>query len=141
MICNNSKKRKQPWVRRAYKILKRAHVSVEVLFSVADALDSAQRQENGLPKGRESVSEVDILRPAIVLTSARLDTSMKRMVNYTGRELILKKGAVVRRKYEECLTNEMVKPSVSESFHQAVLADDTRKTPWVLPCRENEGQL
>lgn len=121
------KGRNQPWVRQAYKILERAHVSVEALFSAADALDSARRQANGSPKGRKSVSEVDILRSAIVLTSAGLDASMKRLVGDVGRELILKKGTVARHNYEEYLKNEMAKPSASASFRQAVLADNPRE--------------
>lgn len=121
------KGRNQPWVRQAYKILERAHVSVKALFSAADALDSARRQANGSPKGRKSVSEVDILRSAIVLTSAGLDASMKRLVNDVGRELILKKATVARRNYELYLKNEMEKPSTSEPFRQAVLADNPRE--------------
>lgn len=71
---------RQPWARPAYRILGRAHVSVSELFAASSALGTARRKANSSPRGRNSVSEVDILRSAIVMTSAGLDASMQLLV-------------------------------------------------------------
>lgn len=118
---------RQPRVRPAYRILNSAHNSVVELFDAVDALDSVRRQANGSTRGRKSKSEIDILRSAIVLTSAGLDASMMRLVNDVGRDLAMQRGSGAHREYEEHLKREMKKPSVSESFRQAVLGIDPGK--------------
>lgn len=89
------KGRKQPYVRQSYKVLERAHSSVEQLFAAAGALEAVRREANSSKKGRKARLEVDILRSAIVMTSAGLDASMKRLVNDVGRELIVEKEVVL----------------------------------------------
>lgn len=115
---------RQPLVRPAYRILTSAHVSVVELFDAVDALDTARRRANGSPKGRKSKSEIDILRSAIVLTSAGLDASMKRLVTDVGRHLIMQDGTGARHEYELQLKREMEKRKVSDPLRQAVLAVD-----------------
>lgn len=85
------KGRKQPYVRQSYKVLKCAHSSVEQLFAAAGALEAVRREAKGSKKGRKARLEVDILPSAIVMTSAGLDASMKRLVDDVGRELIVKR--------------------------------------------------
>ena len=55
------KGRKQPYVRQSYKVLKRAHSSVEQLFAAAGALEAVRREANSSRKGRKARLEVDIL--------------------------------------------------------------------------------
>ena len=57
-------------------------------------------------RGRKSKSEIDILRSAIVLTSAGLDASMKRLVTDVGRHLIMQNGTGARHEYEEQLKRD-----------------------------------
>lgn len=118
---------RQAWARPAYRILGRAHVSVSELFAASSALGTARRKANSSPRGRNSVSEVDILRSAIVMTSAGLDASMKLLVNEAGRELISRGAVGACAAYRQHLKREMSKPRVSDSFRQAVLADDPGK--------------
>lgn len=113
---------RQPLVRPAYRILASAHVSVVEQFDAVDALDTARRRVSNSPKGRKSKSEIDILRSAIVLSSAGLDASMKRLVTDVGRPLIMQNGTGARREYEQHLKREMEKRKVSDPFRQAVLA-------------------
>ena len=115
---------RQSLVRPTYRILTSAHDSVVDLFDAVDALDAARRKANSSPKGRKSKSEIDILRSAIVLTSAGLDASMKRLVKDVGRYLIGRDGTGTRHEYEEHLKREMAKRRGSEPFHQAVWAVD-----------------
>lgn len=72
-------------------------------------------------KGRRSKVEIDVIRSAIVLSSAGLDASMKRLVNDVGRVLAVRAGTGARREFEEHLKRELAKPSVAPSFRQAIL--------------------
>lgn len=69
--------------------------------------------------------EVDVIRSAIVMTSAGLDATMKRLVNDVGRKLVLVQGSAARSQYEEFLKREMARPGrMSEPFKVAVLSSD-----------------
>lgn len=118
------KGRKQPYVRQSYKVLERAHSSVEQLFAAAGALEAVRREANSSKKGRKARLEVDILRSAIVMTSAGLDASMKRLVNDVGRELIVEKGSSARKQYQQYLKEKMPQSSVAKDFRDAVVADE-----------------
>ncbi len=72
-------------------------------------------------KGRKSKVEIDVVRSAIVTSSAGLDASMKRLVNDVGRVLAMRQATGARREFEEYLKREMAKPSITTSFRQAVL--------------------
>lgn len=72
-------------------------------------------------KGRKSKVEVDVVRSAIVFSSAGLDASMKRLVNDVGRVLAVRPGTGARHEFEEHLKREMAKTSIAPSFRQAVL--------------------
>lgn len=110
-----------PAVRPAYRILERAHASVAGLFEAVDVLDTTRRQGNLSKKGRKSKVEVDVIRSAIVLSSAGLDASMKRLVNDVGRVLAVRAATGARHEFEEHLKREMQRPSIAPSFQQAVL--------------------
>lgn len=110
-----------PEVRAAYRILERAHHSVTGLFEAVDELDVMRRQGNNSMKGRKSKVEIDVVRSAIVLTSAGLDASMKRLVNDVGRVLAMRTGTGARGEFEEHLKREMSKPNITTSFRQAIL--------------------
>jgi hypothetical protein len=113
-----------PQVRAAYRILGRAHASVAGLFAAVEILDEARRSANPPTKGRMSKVEVDVLRSAIVLTSAGLDASMKRLVNDVARALATKPGTGARMQYEEFLKEQLSRPEVTASFRDAVLSMD-----------------
>ncbi|WP_133734039.1 hypothetical protein [Nocardia ignorata] len=113
-----------PAVRPAYNILSRTHASVKGLFSAVDVLDETRRNSNATTKGRMSRVEVDVLRSAVVLTSAGLDSTMKRLVNDAGRTLISKAGSAARKQYEEFLKNQLSQPTVTPTFRDAVIAPD-----------------
>lgn len=113
-----------PHVRPAQRILERAHVSVAGLFSAVEVLETTRRDSNLSAKGRRSQVEVEIVRSAIVLTSAGLDAAMKRLVNDVGRVLITATGTGARQKYEEYLKGELAKPKAEEPFRQAILSSD-----------------
>lgn len=113
-----------PLVRPALRILGRAHASVAGLFSAVELLDDARRTANSTTKGRMSKVEVDVLRSAIVLSSAGLDAGMKRLVNDVGRVLAVQEGTGARRQFEEYLKAEMSGPQPSSGFRNAVLSVD-----------------
>ena len=113
-----------PLVRPALRILGRAHASVAGLFSAVEILDDARRTANTSTKGRMSKVEVDVLRSAIVLSSAGLDASMKRLVNDVGGSLARQPGCGARKQFEEYLKEQMSRPSPSDGFKNAVLAID-----------------
>ncbi|GAA1795918.1 hypothetical protein GCM10009713_02340 [Brevibacterium celere] len=113
-----------PHVRPAYRILGRAHASVNGLFSAVEVLDANRRESNPSTKGRMSKVEVKVVRSAIVLTSAGLDAAMKRLVNDVGRVLASTPGTGARRQFEEYLKTELAKPKAEEPFRQAILSAD-----------------
>lgn len=113
-----------PHVRAAHRILGRAHASVAGLFGAVDVLDESRRTANSTTKGRMSKVELDVLRSAIVLTSAGLDAAMKRLVNDVGGTLAALPDTAARRQFEEWLKAEMAKPNITEPFRQAVLSKD-----------------
>lgn len=110
-----------PTVRPSYRILGRAHASVTGLFAAVNVLDGKRRQGNESTKGRTSNVEIDVVRSAIILTSAGLDSSMKRLVNDVGRVLITRPGTGARHEFEEYLKRELAKPNIAPSFREAVL--------------------
>lgn len=114
-----------PLVRPAERILGRAHASVAGLFSAVGYLDERRRSENSSTKGRMSRVEIDVLRSAIVMTSAGLDATMKRLVNDVGRVLALKSGSGAAAQYEEFLKRELARQGgMTEPFRNAVLSND-----------------
>lgn len=94
------------------------------LFGAVSVLDAARRNGNSTTKGRMSKVEVDVLRSAIVLTSAGLDAAMARLVVDVGRVHIQQAGTGARHQYEEYMKAELAKPNVSQSFRQAILSSD-----------------
>ena len=113
-----------PLARPSFRILGRAHASVAGLFDAVSVLDDKRRAGNTSTKGRMSRVEVDVLRSALVLTSAGLDAAMKRLVNDVGRALVLRPSSGARRQFEEYLKSELAKPQVSGTFRCAVIAFD-----------------
>lgn len=113
-----------PLVRPAYRILSRSHASVSGLFQAVDILDATRRDANEATNGRTSKVELDVLRSAIVFTSAGLDATMKRLVNDVGRRLVTVPGTGARRVYEEYVKRELLKPKVSDSFKDSILDPD-----------------
>ena len=90
-----------PPIRPAYRVLGRAHASVLGLLGAVQVLDDARRSSNTTAKGRMSKVEVDVVRSAIVFTSAGLDATMKRLVNDVGRALVPRPGTGARHQYEQ----------------------------------------
>lgn len=113
-----------PQVRPAYRLLKGGHASVSGLMNAVPVLDDARRSGNATTKGRMSTVEVDVLRAAIVLTSASLDAAMKRLVNDMGRALISVPGTSARGTYERYLKQELAKPSVRDDVKDAIVRTD-----------------
>jgi len=111
-----------PHIRPAYRILSRAHASVSGLLDAAEVLDEKRRSSNTSTKGRMSRLEVDVMRSALVLTSAGLDASMGRLVNDAGRALAVKKGTGARHQYEEYLKAELAKPNVGTQWRDAIVS-------------------
>ena len=69
--------------------------------------------------------EIDVVRSAIVMTSAGLDATMKRLVNDVGRVLALKAGSGAAAQYEEFLKRELARQGgMTEPFRNAVLSND-----------------
>ncbi|MFW0150488.1 hypothetical protein ACNUDN_11775 [Mycobacterium sp. smrl_JER01] len=94
------------------------------LFSAVAVLDDARRSANSSTKGRMSKVEVDVLRSAIVFTSAGLDAAMKRLVNDVGRFLAQQPGTGARGQFEQYIREQLARPQVTESFRAAVLSID-----------------
>ncbi|MEU5874730.1 hypothetical protein AB0A73_24605 [Glycomyces sp. NPDC047369] len=112
-----------PRVRPAYRILGRAHASVKGLFGAVSVLDDARRSANPSKKGRMSHIEHDVLRAAIIFTSAGLDASMKRLVRDAGRALLEQSNSSAAKRYQAFLKNELSKPvAATSAFINAVTA-------------------
>lgn len=115
-----------PLVRPAYRLLSRAHASVTGLLDTVTELDAGRRARNLSPRGRRAEHEVDILRAAIVFTSAGLDASMRRLVNDAGRRLVLDcplSGA--RSQFEEFVKDQLSRPQPAATFRDAVVSLDS----------------
>ncbi len=113
-----------PTVRKAHRVLSRAHASFDGLFQAVEVLDDTRREANTSTKGRMSRVEVDVLRSAIVFTSAGLDAAMTRLVKDAGRHLVPQADSGAHRQFGEYLKMELAKPNVSDSFRTAVLSSD-----------------
>lgn len=110
--------------RPAYVLIDRTHSSVTGLFDSVSLLSETRRAANPSTKGRSAKLEVDVLRSAIVFTSAGLDASMKRLVNDVGRSLITKDTTAAYAQYQAYLKSELALPQVSAPLREAVLSRD-----------------
>lgn len=112
-----------PLVRPAYRLLERAHVSVNGLLDAASVLDAGRRAQNLSATGRRAQHEVDILRASIIFTSAGLDTSMRRLVNDVGRSLVLHcPNSSAKKAFDAWVSGELKKPAPSPGFQAAVVS-------------------
>lgn len=75
-------------------------------------------------KGRMSKVEVDVLRSAIILSSAGLDATMQRLVNDVAPELIRRQGSAACAQYQAYLKAELGKSQVSDGIRNAVISTD-----------------
>ena len=95
------------YARHARRILVLGHQSVRGTLRSVEDLDQLRRGSNTHRQGRSSGSEVDVLRSAIVLTSAALDASMSRLVRDVGSIVVRTEGSGARRKYIAYLRQEL----------------------------------
>ena len=110
-----------PPIRPAYRVLGRAHASVLGLLGAVQVLDDARRSSNTTAKGRMSKVEVDVVRSAIVFTSAGLDATMKRLVNDVGRALVPRPGTGARHQYEQYFKQSLAASSIDAHLRDAVI--------------------
>lgn len=68
--------------------------------------------------------EVDVVRSAIVFTSAGLDATMKRLVNDVGRALVPISGTGARHQYQEYLKQSLAAPTIDVRLRDAVIDVD-----------------
>lgn len=109
-----------PAVRAAYRVLQSAHSSVSGLFDAVDVLDRERRAGNKTTAGRMSQVEIDVVRSAMVMTSAGLDASMKRLVTDAGRVLATIDDVPARTVYLEYLEAELKKDRPTRGLIEAV---------------------
>lgn len=112
-----------PFVRPAYRILKSAHASVGGLFDAVDVVDGQRRAGNKTAAGRPSHVEGDVIRSAMVMTSAGLDAAMKRLVWDAGGELASTADVPARKVYLAYL-QEQLKTGAPSPMIEAVKSED-----------------
>lgn len=112
-----------PYVRPAYRILTSAHASVRGLFDAVDVVDSQRRAGNKTAAGRTSHVEGDVIRSAMVMTSAGLDAAMKRLVWDAGGKLASTDDVPARQVYLAYL-QEQLKAGAPAPMIRAVKSKD-----------------
>lgn len=110
-----------PQVRQARRLLEGSYKSVDGLLEAVQELDKRRREGNGSAKGRKSERERDLLRAAIVFTSAGIDASMTRLVKEAGKSLILDKKEGAYGQYREFLKQEIPPNSIPSGLRDILI--------------------
>lgn len=113
-----------PLVRPAYRLLKGSYLTVDGLLNAVPILDTARRSSNETARGRMSTTEVDILRGAIIMTSAGIDASMRRLVLDTARALIRMPGTPANGAFSRYMKQVLSGGSVPDPLKDAVVSAD-----------------
>lgn len=110
-----------PEVRPARRLLDGSYKSVDELLLAVKELDRHRRAQNEHSKGRKSERERDLLRAAIVFTSAGIDASMTRLVKEAGKSLILAKEEGAYGQYREFLKQEIPPNSIPRGLRDILI--------------------
>lgn len=110
-----------PSVRPARRLLDGSYRSVNDILAAVQELDGVRRTENGSKKGRRAQLEVDLLRAALVFSSAGIDASMTRLVNDAGRNLIRVTGTGAQAQFREFLKQSIPNKSMDSGLRDVLL--------------------
>lgn len=119
---------KVPSVRQARRLLDGSYRSVDDILVAAQELETVRRTGNGSTKGRRAQREVDLLRAALVFSSAGIDASMTRLVNDAGRVLIRASGTGAHAQYREFLKQAIPAKSVASGLRDVLLDMEIEET-------------
>lgn len=117
-----------PSVRQARRLLEGSYRSVDDILIAAQELEKVRRTGNGSTKGRRAQREVDLLRAALVFSSAGIDASMRRLVNDAGRVLIRASGTGAHAQYREFLKQAIPAKSVDSGLRDVLLDMEIEET-------------
>lgn len=117
-------KTRAPSVRHARRLLDGSYRSVNDILAAAQELGKSRRAFNESAKGRRTQREVDLLRAAIVFSSAGMDACMKRLVNDSGRVLIRTPQTGAHQQYREFLKREIPAKWVDAGLRERLLKMD-----------------
>lgn len=112
------------YVRSARSILLKGRESVNGVLSAVDVLDDVRRTANSSRRGRMSGIEVDVLRSAIVTTSAALDASMQRLVRDVGSVLVPTPDTPARHSYIAYLKQQLSSGTIGQPMKDALVQID-----------------
>lgn len=117
-----------PSVRQSRRLLDGSYRSVDDILVAAQELETLRRTGNGSTKGRRAQREVDLLRAALVFSSAGIDASMARLVNDAGRVLIRASGTGAHTQYREFLKQAIPAKSVDSGLRDVLLDMEVEET-------------
>lgn len=113
-----------PLVRPAYRLLKGSYSTVAGLLDAVPVLDAARRSGNDTTRGRMSRTEVDVLRAAIIMTSAGVDATMRRLVSDAAGAMIRVPGTAANITFSVYIKKTLSSGSVPESLKDAIVSSD-----------------
>ncbi|MCX4675697.1 hypothetical protein OG413_10330 [Streptomyces sp. NBC_01433] len=117
---------KCPEVIPAWWKLRSTHSSVSGLFDTLHLVRRERSQQNKAEtRGRLHSDAQDLLRAAIVFTSAGVDASVQALIEHAVPELITRPGTP-RDKYETFVEEQARAPKVEDSFLAALKSQDPR---------------
>ena len=119
---------KAPSVRQARRLLDGSYRSVDDILVTAQELERGRRAANGSTKGRRAQREVDLLRAALVFSSAGIDASMTRLVNDAGRVLIRASKTGAHAQFREFLKQEIPAKVVDSGLRGVLLEMEIDET-------------
>lgn len=117
-----------PSVRQARRLLDGSYRSVDDILVAAQELETIRRTGNGSTRGRRAQREVDLLRAALVFSSAGIDASMTRLVNDAGRALIRVSETGAHAQYREFLKQAIPAKSVDSGLRDVLLDMEIEET-------------
>lgn len=117
-----------PSVRQARRLLDGSHRSVDDILAASQELEKSRRASNDSAKGRRKQREVDLLRAALVFSSAGIDACMTRLVNDSGRVLIRSPKTGAHQQYREFLKQAIPANSVDAGLRDRLLDMDIEES-------------
>ncbi|MFJ5785443.1 hypothetical protein [Streptomyces hydrogenans] len=116
-----------PEVMPAWWRLRRTHDSVTGLFETLILVRRKRAEANqGGTRGRLHNDAQDVLRAAIVFTSAGVDAAIQALIHEAVPLLIKQPAGTPRLKYETFVEQQARAPEVEKDFIQALTAQDPR---------------
>lgn len=117
-----------PSIRQARRLLDGSYRSVDDILAASQELERSRRASNHSAKGRREQREVDLLRAALVFSSAGIDACMRRLVNDSGRVLIRSPQSGAHQRYREYLKQAIPANSVESGLRDRLLDMDIEES-------------